>query len=281
MIRILLLSSLLFQSISWAQSFNDIFVPRHVVPFELSLKTATSFADEWAAWWKTYRQLLRSFDMAALQEHINSCRFSIERRNRENIYTVPGIVQAPGLGKDGVHNPYYVVPSPVVQASTPVPPTPPHPVLVQAPPVQQSYVVTVKFSDGHENIFSSTKNYQAGLLVTVDGDRGYDVGVVVTSRMAKSKEGSIGKIRHLALMIDAAAFEKNPQLEAECLAYLGELKRKNKFACLNHMTFTACSRQVDGKKITFFYNSPERVEFRELAAALFNKYHCRIWFSKN
>ncbi len=43
------------------------------------------------------------------------------------------------------------------------------------------------------------------------------------------------------------------------------------------LTLHDCVYQFDRQKLTFFYSSEVRIDFREIVRELFTKYHTRIW----
>lgn len=219
-----------------------------------------------STWWKTYFALLRNLAKAsAIQEHLdakndflNSQEQSKTRETTQNTHVVSGLWQAPegGIGGDRhtsgavrVHNPYQQI----------------------LPEQQQFYVYQISFSH-HRRGFRSKIHYPRGSFVLVEGDRGEDVGQVV-SILGTVPESVLPRIIRAATREEMNQLPGNRQREGECLAHLENLNLKN-------MKFIGCSMQFDLQKLIVFYISQEKVDFRNLVRDLARSYRCRIWMER-
>lgn len=132
------------------------------------------------------------------------------------------------------------------------------------------------FSSGRTCLTSSYKSYEPGTYVILEADRGEDCALL--------KE-RIYNIDHQVLEpkaiiraatpgdIEILESRRNQEIKAleKCLALV---KEKSLL-----MEITGCEFQWDMKKITFYFKSCKRVDFRELVKDLFKYFKIRIWMS--
>ncbi|RNE97699.1 PSP1 family protein [Trypanosoma conorhini] len=125
-----------------------------------------------------------------------------------------------------------------------------------------------------------------GRHVIVEGDRGVDLGVVVSVERSeqepvkRAEPTEEGETSHLCVLRAASpeeieAFHGLDQLEEEALRFC-----KAAIDSLNMRTPLQVQRavfQFDRKKLTFTYRSDGYVEFKALLRALNRQYQCRIW----
>lgn len=130
--------------------------------------------------------------------------------------------------------------------------------------------VEVRFKNDRKLCFKNIHNLplHAGSVVTVESSPGYDIGVVsLTGELVKIQmkkkfftEENTLKIYRLATQKDievwqeARAKEEGIKLQARKIAYALNL----------NMKITDIEYQGDGTKVTFFYTSETRVDFRQL-----------------
>lgn len=134
---------------------------------------------------------------------------------------------------------------------------------------------------GHMNSPIISKN----TFVILEADRGEDCGIVkgYTSRFqyeefikkykASDDDFKIKKIYRVATEKDIAVLQDRKKMVEpaiqECIAHIKEKGLR--------MEILDCEYQFDLKKITFFYKSDERVDFRELLNGLYKVFKTRIW----
>ncbi|ESL08736.1 hypothetical protein TRSC58_03556 [Trypanosoma rangeli SC58] len=125
-----------------------------------------------------------------------------------------------------------------------------------------------------------------GCHVIVEGDRGEDLGVIVSVERSEQEpvkgaeseeEDESGHLRVLRMAVseELESFHRLDQLEGEALRFC-----KAAIDSLNMRTPLQVQRavfQFDRKKLTFTYCSDSYVEFKALLRALNRQYQCRIW----
>jgi cell fate regulator YaaT (PSP1 superfamily) len=135
----------------------------------------------------------------------------------------------------------------------------------------------VEFGAGHTLICASSfqGELSRGSYVLTDGDRGFDLGRVmgVAQRLSSRQARDPRIIRRLA----------NP----DEISQLAEKARKDHWAreigqtkvdeLGLSMIIEDAQWQFDGGKLTFFYSSPDWVDFRDLQRILFTVFRARIW----
>lgn len=136
-----------------------------------------------------------------------------------------------------------------------------------------------------------TIGYMNGLVISknthviLEADRGEDCGIVkgYTSKFQyeeflkkyKTSEDDfkIKRIYRIATEKDINLLNERRKMAEpaiqECIAHIKEKGLK--------MEILDCEYQFDLKKITFFYKSDERVDFRELLNGLYKVFKTRIW----
>lgn len=157
----------------------------------------------------------------------------------------------------------------------------------------------IKDVEAHSNMlyiieFTSKRlavGYMNGMMiekntyVILEADRGEDCGMVkgFTSKfhyeefikMHKTSEDDfkIKKIYRLATEKDISLLQDRKRMVGpaikECITHIREKGLK--------MDILDCEYQFDLKKITFFYKSDERVDFRDLLNGLYKVFKTRIW----
>jgi len=141
---------------------------------------------------------------------------------------------------------------------------------IHNPTNTQTDFVEVRFKNDRKLCFKNVHNLplHVGSVVTVESSPGYDIGVVsLTGELVKIQmkkkffsEENTQKIYRLAtqkdieVWQDARGKEEPIKLQARKIAYGLNL----------HMKITDVEFQGDGTKVTFFYTSETRVDFRQL-----------------
>jgi len=163
------------------------------------------------------------------------------------------------------------------------------------PPVRQSgcVICLVEFKRGRMKRYESDAFVAPGNYIVVEGDRGEDCGLVVHTYQ-RLPDGSTGRSETLeGVTIDMAKVKpetgrvRRIATEQEVERLHGEIATLERHAlktCRERvdqmridMEVVDCEYQFDRKKITFFFDSPRAVDFRELTKDLFKHFGARIW----
>lgn len=128
-------------------------------------------------------------------------------------------------------------------------------------------------------------NIKKNSYVILEADRGEDCGMVVGvttkekfERLLKkhddiSSEVQPKRIYRLATLLDLESLERKRSMQARALEFCRERAVESKL----DMEVVGCEYQWDLNKITFYFASDERVDFRELVKELYRVYKTRIW----
>lgn len=146
-------------------------------------------------------------------------------------------------------------------------------------------IYQVQFKVKHRSEFFYTlsdEEFKVDDMVVVEADRGYDLGMIVsiveTKEQRKKKklvsnEVTIKRIFRHANPSELVTFELKKQDEQKALVICqAKIKQKG----LN-MEVVDAEYQWDRRKLTFYFKSNERIDFRELVRELFKIYKTRIW----
>ena len=144
--------------------------------------------------------------------------------------------------------------------------------------------VEIRFKNGRKAFYtkSSRGGHQAGELVVVSTNSGYDIGTVtlcgelVRTQMSRKKidanSRELGNILRIANQEDITLWhkvrdqEKDTMMRARTMALDCNLKMK-----ISDVEF-----QGDGKRATFYYTADGRVDFRELIKKMADSFRVRI-----
>mmetsp|Transcript_15382 Transcript_15382/g.22594 ORF Transcript_15382/g.22594 Transcript_15382/m.22594 type:complete len:332 (+) Transcript_15382:819-1814(+) len=154
------------------------------------------------------------------------------------------------------------------------------------------YKVQFKSSSGHYLYGNkSMEMLDVGEFVKVEADRGEDLGVVtdachmqdlVVERSnrkieVKADRPRIGKIVRVATRSERAQLPEKHRLEMYVLATCKELAQR-----VHHLPISVLNAvfQFDRHKLTIYYASNARVDFREFVRDLFGMFKSRIWMEK-
>eukprot|EP00667_Euglena_gracilis_P000577 EG_transcript_577 len=168
--------------------------------------------------------------------------------------------------------------------------------------VSTTVFALVEFKRGRAVQFQSAFLPKPGDYLVVEGDEGEDMGMVtnvwvapansapVVNNSLNSNKASSGRDvdpltgEHLYPQVLRYATPK----EIEYMLYAQAEAEKKCAEMANHkvyehqlpMTIIDAEYQFDRKKLTFYYDASERVDFRDLLRDLFKLYRARIWMSK-
>eukprot|EP01062_Namystynia_karyoxenos_P026411 TRINITY_DN2050_c2_g1_i1.p1 TRINITY_DN2050_c2_g1~~TRINITY_DN2050_c2_g1_i1.p1 ORF type:complete len:760 (+),score=198.95 TRINITY_DN2050_c2_g1_i1:156-2435(+) len=162
--------------------------------------------------------------------------------------------------------------------------------------------VLVKFKRGRVLQYEAPSPINPGEYALVTGDRGEDLGLVVNCWWGQRPDPPAVPLLHHEDTDFGGCGAENPQHQT-CIGRVLRIARREEVAHLHHVqaemerraveTALDCVRehgldidlvdaeyQFDRKKLTFFYKSPCRQDFRKLVRDLWRKYRARIWMEK-
>lgn len=139
----------------------------------------------------------------------------------------------------------------------------------------------IEFESKRLDIGFTTEKVFPGTYVILEADRGEDCGKIKFQTTLERYTGLLEtyslndeivpkRILRIATNEDLKVLVKKKELESEALRY-----------CVTRnyldMEIVSCEYQWDMKKLTFFFVSNDRVDFRELVKDLYKTYKTRIW----
>lgn len=138
-------------------------------------------------------------------------------------------------------------------------------------------VISVKFKDSGKNYFFSPdgKNYTAGQNVIVETANGLAFGTVAEGNKEVEDERVVPPLKkalRIANEKDMQRLEENKKKEKDAFAVCESKIASHRL----DMKLVRVEYSFDGGKITFFFTSDGRVDFRELVKDLANHFHSRI-----
>ncbi|EQB60603.1 signal peptidase-like protein [Vairimorpha apis BRL 01] len=151
--------------------------------------------------------------------------------------------------------------------------------------VSKKYYFVVKYKSGRLDIGVDNIKYDLHSFIIIEADRGVDCGKIIAiateeeyNKIIKTlkifkNEIEVKKIMRYAEQNDIFELEVRKQDEKICLEQcrnLVSLKNLN-------MDILSCEYQWDKKKITFYFKSCKRIDFRDLLNDLFKLFKIRIW----
>jgi len=158
-----------------------------------------------------------------------------------------------------------------------------------SPISENELVYTVQFKRAHKTFFLSPAarklNVRVGDFVKVEADRGEDLGVVceinpistqkrVLSKLSTGGQSAIKKILRLATAQECLHLPVKQREEDNVLQVSVE-RAMNTYNL--PLSIVDAEYQFDRHKLTIYYQSNERIDFRELVRDLFAIYKTRIW----
>ncbi|KAK6090509.1 hypothetical protein P3W45_000606 [Vairimorpha bombi] len=143
----------------------------------------------------------------------------------------------------------------------------------------------IEYKSGRLDVGYDLRSYEIETYVIVEADRGEDCGKIlgITSEcklnivLEKLREGSnemeSKRILRYATLEDMNELRKRHEDEDGSLEKCRELVIQNNI----NMEILSCEYQWDKKKITFYFKSAKRIDFRDLLKDLFKLFKIRIW----
>lgn len=158
----------------------------------------------------------------------------------------------------------------------------------QTPPVDRNMPcqVLVEFKRKRILQFESPYYVAPGEYVVVGGDRGEDIGLVTHSwphgqknEAAKWSAGvGLGKVLRVANVLEVSQLQ-GVQTELELRAV--EVAQEKVLEHQLPMRVVDAEYQFDRKKLTFYYQSQHRLDFRNLVRDLYKTFRARIWMEQD
>lgn len=145
----------------------------------------------------------------------------------------------------------------------------------------------IEFGSGRMDIAYVVENinYEKETYIIIEADRGEDCGRIVgvtnkdkyrklLNRMNEvTKEVQPKRIFRKALIKDLEQLKRKEELEDEALVHCKARVVEREL----EMEVVGCEYQWDKHKLTFFFMSDKRIDFRELVKELYKTYKTRIW----
>lgn len=132
----------------------------------------------------------------------------------------------------------------------------------------------VVFSSGRQAIGASRSSLALNEFVIIEADRGEDCAVV-RERLGAASSAEVKNILRVATERDIEVLEMRKKQEVRALEKCILLVRERGYP----MEVTRCEFQWDMRKITFYFKSTKRIDFRDLVKELFKFFKIRIWMS--
>jgi len=135
------------------------------------------------------------------------------------------------------------------------------------------YSYEVSFKGNRREVYYSDLEIKRGSFVIVNAEKGLDAGKVSTNKKISAEEAKkIPKIQRAATPEDIERITRNGEKEKNAFRLCKERIIEYKL----DMKLVEVEMQFDGGKLTFYFTSPQRVDFRELVKSLAGIYHTRI-----
>lgn len=146
--------------------------------------------------------------------------------------------------------------------------------------------VLVEFKRKRTLQFESPYYVAVGEHVVVGGDRGEDIGLVTHSWPHGQRSDphrpianlGLGKVLRVANVLEISQLQ-GVQTELEMRAV--ELAQEKAAEHQLPMRIVDAEYQFDRKKLTFYYQSQHRLDFRELVRDLYKSFRARIWMEQD
>jgi hypothetical protein len=136
----------------------------------------------------------------------------------------------------------------------------------------------VEFKSSRRAVFRGAPGFKAGDFVIVQADRGEDLGRV--RRIFDRRRVAIDKVQRSlgrkAETSEVSELRKKSEEEEHAQKVCAQKVLERKLP----LEVVSAEFQFDRNKLTFFYRSECRVDFRELVRDLFKIYRVRIWMQK-
>ena len=113
---------------------------------------------------------------------------------------------------------------------------------------------------------------EAVIVESEDGEKYGTVSEATTRLRGGCGSEGMRRVRRRATPQDTDLFERNALREKEALAYCRERVAERNLP----MKLVAADQSLDGRKVTFYFTSEGRVDFRELVKDMAQRFHTRI-----
>ncbi|ESL05801.1 hypothetical protein TRSC58_06537 [Trypanosoma rangeli SC58] len=160
------------------------------------------------------------------------------------------------------------------------------------------YSLHLQCHGNHKSMAFSCKEFHVGDHVIFEADRGVDLGQVIqcddsmeeSSTTAADADAAVGGSGakdggrgSAAQVVRRATPEEVEEWEGNLVAKEQDAVAECRAACeelglVIHVSDAAF--QFDRQKLTFLYETDERVDFRSLLQVMFSKFRCRIWMER-
>mmetsp|Transcript_19414 Transcript_19414/g.22276 ORF Transcript_19414/g.22276 Transcript_19414/m.22276 type:complete len:318 (+) Transcript_19414:58-1011(+) len=149
--------------------------------------------------------------------------------------------------------------------------------------------VLVEFKRKRVLQFESPYYVAPGEYVVVGGDRGEDIGLVTHSWALDQKSDAsgaarwtggvgLGKVLRVANVLEVSQLQGvQTELETRAVEVAQEKVREHQLP----MRIVDAEYQFDRKKLTFYYQSQHRLDFRNLVRDLYKTFRARIWMEQD
>nr|CCC95018.1 conserved hypothetical protein [Trypanosoma congolense IL3000] len=144
----------------------------------------------------------------------------------------------------------------------------------------KQFVHTLCCHGGRETVCIFSGCVPKGKHVIFEADRGVDLGEVVSVKEFSAESGDASSI---PLVVRCARPEEVADWKGALLAKEDEALAECRLVCKQlNLTIhvVGAAYQFDRQKLTFIYESEERVDFRSLLQVMFSKFRCRIWMER-
>jgi len=113
---------------------------------------------------------------------------------------------------------------------------------------------------------------EAVIVESEDGEKYGTVSEATTRLRGGCGSEGMKRVRRRATPQDTDLFDRNAPREKEALAYCRERVTERNLP----MKLVAADQSLDGRKVTFYFTSEGRVDFRELVKDMAQRFHTRI-----
>ena len=128
--------------------------------------------------------------------------------------------------------------------------------------------------------YKSHAAYEVGCPIVVEGDGGYELGVVSQCSPINNNERQAPKlVKREANAADVSTYATLLQQAIEVLAYIKSLRDEDVGTRVSAMPIVDCEFQLDVSKLTIFHEACD-VRHAPISKHLFALYRCRIWFQR-
>lgn len=130
-------------------------------------------------------------------------------------------------------------------------------------------------------LYGSNFPLKPGEYVVVGGDRGEDIGLVTEvysdhELVPNGLKDGAGRALRQANPSEVQLLEEQRDAESQAVAWAQSATRKQAL----DMSIVDAEYQFDRRKLTFYYDSAFRPDFRSLVRELYQRFHARIWMEK-